>query len=259
MTLEDERTWLSQNYPGLKHVGQGVIEGTLSFQMFHLDGKHYIRPDPSFVSKNFERGIYLCDTYRIKIAPQPNRNWPFAYETGSRITTVATRMGKSTDDLHIYSDNRGLCLSSTMELDRTFQEGFDLAVYIDEFLVPFLFEQTYYAQSKTGEWPWGELAHGYRGLLQWLGRENDYSDHDVEATYLELMAQGDAPEARKALGVRSRGHTPCLCGSEKKTRDCCPDVKEAISRIRHAANLGIIKIDGVMARKRRDSKIVPDL
>ena len=246
MSVEADRDWLAKNYPGLKYKTNGVIEGSLSFQMLHLDGQHYIRPDSEFVAKHYSRGIHLCDTYKVKIVPQRGRNWPFAHETGSRITTVANQRQKSAADLHLYVTNNAMCLASNMELDRTFDAGFNLPVFIDEFLVPFLFEQTYYAQN--GLWLWGELAHGYKGLLQWLGREDGYSDADIIATHKELMSHNDTLDAKKALNERCRGHKPCLCESGKKMRDCCPDIKMAISRLRHAANRGIISLDSVTVR-----------
>lgn len=246
MSSEEEAVWLTENYPGLKAGPGGVIEGRLSFQMLHFEGTHYIRPDPDLIARNYPKGIYLCDTYSVKIVSQEGRKWPLAHETGGRIESVAKRLGKTKADLHLYAGSRGLCLASTMDLDRTFAAGFNLAVFIEAFLVPFLFEQTYYTQEE--DWPWGELAHGHIGLLQWLGRELAHSEGDIVATHQELMAQDDSPDAKKLLSKRCRGHKACPCGSVKKTRDCCPDVKLAISRLRNAANQGLITIEGVDVR-----------
>lgn len=125
-----------------------------------------------------------------------------------------------------------------MDLERAFRDGFSMSVYIDEFVVPYLFAQTYYATHQT--WPWGELRHEYKGLLQWLGRQNDYDDQDVASTYRALMTQEDVEDIKKLLQKRCRGHKACPCGSDRKARDCCPDIKAAISRIRISLNRGLL-------------------
>lgn len=238
MWSEEDRAWLAGHYPSLKPTGVRTLEGSLSFQMLHLNGAHYVRPASDFVAANSSKGIYLCDTYEIKIEFHAGLGVPLVYETAGRIAAVAARDGKITADLHIYNDTGALCLASAMELERAFQDGFSLPVLIDEFVVPYLFAQSYYAAH--GEWLWGELDHGYKGLLQWLGRLDDYNDDDISATYRTLMAQADAESAKKLLQERCRGHKPCPCGSGRKNRDCCPELKAAISRIRNAKNRGVI-------------------
>lgn len=238
MWSEEDKTWLARHYPGMKPTGEHTLEGSLSFQMLHLNGTHYVRPASDFVAANSSKGIYLCDTYQIKIEFHADLNFPLVYETAGRIAAVAARDGKITADLHIYNDTGALCLASAMELERAFYDGFSLPVLLDEFVVPYLFAQSYYATH--GVWLWGELDHGYKGLLQWLGRLNDYDDEDISATYRTLMAQADAEQAKKLLQERCRGHKPCPCGSGRKNRDCCPELKAAIARIRNAKNRGII-------------------
>lgn len=236
MWKDEDKAWLAEFYPGLKPTGARTLEGSLSFQMLHLDGAHYIRPASDFVAANNGKGIYLCDTYQIKIEFHADLYLPLVYETAGRIAAVAARDGKLTADLHIYNDTGALCLASAMELERTFQSGFSLPTFIDEFVVPYLFAQSYYAAHRV--WLWGELGHGYKGLLQWLGRLNDYDDEDVAATYRALMAQQDAEEAKELLEKRCRGHKPCPCGSGRKARDCCPELKNAIARIRVVKSRG---------------------
>lgn len=240
MWSDKDKAWLTEFYPGLKPTGADTLEGSLSLQMLHLDGAHYIRPTSDFVAASSGKGIYLCDTYQIKVEFHTNLACPLVYETAGRIAAIAARDGKITADLHIYNDTGALCLASAMELERAFQDGFSLPTFIDEFVVPYLFAQSYYAMHEV--WPWGELSHGYKGLLQWLGRLNDYGDEDIMATYRTLMAQQDAGQAKELLQKRCRGHEPCPCGSGSKTRDCCPDLKYALARLRGAISRGVIEI-----------------
>jgi len=238
MWKDEDKTWLAKFYPSLKPTGARTLEGSLSFQMLHLEVVHYIRPASDFVAANSDRGAYLCDTYQIKVEFHDGLDFPLVYETAGRIAAIAARDGKITADLHLYSDTGALCLASAMEMERAFEKGFSLSILIDEFVVPYLFAQSYYAAY--GVWLWGELSHGYKGLLQWLGRLNDYDDNDIAATYRVLVAQQDAEQAKELLQKRCRGHRPCPCGSGRKARDCCPELKNAISRLRGAKSRGIL-------------------
>lgn len=75
-------------------------------------------------------------------------------------------------DMHTYSsDNNALCVANPMDLLLAFEERFDLRQYVEGFLIPYLFEQTYYTQNE--KWLWGELSHGHWGHLEWLGRRQD--------------------------------------------------------------------------------------
>lgn len=234
MWSDEDIAWLAEFYPSLKPTSARTLEGSLPFQMLHLEGAHYIRPASDFVAANSDRGTYICDTYQIKIESRAPLTLPLVFETAGRITAVAARDSKTTADLHMYSSTGALCLASSMELERAFQDGFSLPVLMDEFVVPYLFAQSYY--EAHGIWLWGELAHGYKGLLQWLGRLGDYDDEDVASTYRTLMAQPDAEQARELLKERCRGHKPCPCGSGRKARDCCPDMRRGIAIIRGAVS-----------------------
>src|SRR5258708_8068838 len=141
MWSDEDRAWLARYYPGMKPAEPRTLEGSLSFQMLHLGGSHYIRPASDFIAANSSKGVYLCDTYQIKIEWVADLALPLAYETAGRITAVAARTGKSTADLHLYNDTGALCLASAMELEHVFEDGFRLSVLVDELVVPYLFAQ----------------------------------------------------------------------------------------------------------------------
>jgi hypothetical protein len=199
--------------------------------MLHLDGRHYIDPAPDFIADHASAGFYISDTYRVRLTPQPDRVWPTAHEIGRRIETVAKKKGLRYEDLHMNIRDHELCLASTMELDETFEHGFALQIYIEEFLVPFLFLQTHFAQ--TGRWLWGQLDHGVAGLLQWLGRQDNYTAEEVIATFAAIQKLSPST-ATSILGKRTRSSHLCLCDSGRKIKECCEEIKVAISRIRAA-------------------------
>lgn len=210
----------------------------MSFQAMYLDGQVYVRPTADFVANNSTKGVYICDTYRLRMTFPSDSLCPLVYEIGGKIMATAMRKGKAPVDLHTYSGDGGLCLASTMELGRTFADGFSLPVFVDEFVVPFLFAQSNYALHDT--WLWGELSHGAVGLIQWLGRQDKHDDKDVIGTYYALTKYKDRAEVEKLLGERCRGHKPCPCGSGNKARNCCPELINAIASLRGAMSRGLV-------------------
>ncbi len=235
MWTADDLAWLAANYPQLRETESGTIEGRLSFQMLRSDGRYFVNPSSFQVQDSAPSDyLYVCDTYKIRISWHRGRRVPLAYETGGKLAGVAMRLNKSLVDMHQLGDG-SLCLAAAMDLERAFREKCSLATYIEEFLVPYLFAQSHYA--KTQEWLWGELSHGSLGLLEWLGRRTDCDERDVRATYEHLMRLGDSDKIRQLLSTRCRGHHPCPCGSNRKTRKCHPEVLRAIGLLRDSPSI----------------------
>lgn len=242
MWTKSDLKWLASNYPELKEIRPGVIEGRLAFQMLRSNNTYVVNPSTQQISDLTPPDyLYLCDTYKVRITWPKDAPFPTAHEVGGKLASVAKRLNKSLMDMHQYEADGGLCLAAIMQLERTFRKGFKLDVFIEEFLIPYLFAQTHYA--RTQEWLWGELEHGSWGLLQWLGRENQYDDRDIFTTYAYVKSQIGAEATDRLLRVRPRGHHKCLCGSNKKTRDCHPDVQQGIIKIRGAVSRHVIKLE----------------
>lgn len=224
--------WLKVNYPGLHPTAPDTLEGRVPFRMLHYDNRNYIRPNRSQLAIGLENGgVYLSDTYRVRIVWRKHGSYPTAYEIGGKLETVAEQYGKSMLDMHTYSSqDNALCIANPMDLLIAFVARFDLRQYIEGFLIPYLFEQTYYAQNK--QWLWGELSHGHWGHLEWLGRRQDYTDIDIHGTAMQVTAAVGLKRAEQLFSARCRAHHPCPCGSNKQNRYCHPDIKDAISRIR---------------------------
>lgn len=204
--------------------------------MLYRDGKNYIKPNGALVSES--QGAYLCDTFSIKLVWASDTKYPYAYEVGGRIVTTAKRLGKDPLDLHLLTGKQenALCLASPMELRAEFYDVFSLQKYLEEFLIPYLFGQTYY--EKNERWPWPELSHGYPGHLEWLGRHPAPSQLDIWRTAVQTASLLGSNEVHALFSARCRPHHPCFCGSAKRTSVCHP-----------AGQGGLVLIRGAISRR----------
>jgi hypothetical protein len=238
MWTRDDLAWLAKSYPRLREIKPGLIEGNLRFKMLRTGGEHLVNPPENLVQDTSPTDyLYIDDSYKILITWSSGESQPKAYEIGGKLDKVANQLDKNLLDMHRYGQDGALCLAASMDIERAFRDSFKLDVFVEEFLIPYLFAQSHYA--KTQQWLWGELSHGYLGLLEWLGRQKEYDDRDIGATYKWLMGYGDKAKVEELLKTRCRGHHPCPCGSNKKTRDCHPDVQQAISLLRGALSRGL--------------------
>jgi hypothetical protein len=96
-------------------------------------------------------------------------------------------------------------------------------------------------------WPFGQWAHGARGVFQYYRELLTTSDLRVITTYLEYLT------AKKV-----RGHWACPCGSGKKLRDChffqVKDLREKISRKVAERSFTALKAAGTSAIEMTDAK-----
>lgn len=202
--------------------------------MLRSNGAYYVNPSFDQVADSTAKDfLYISDTYVIEIRPTSSNDFPMAFELGGRIEAAGRKHNKSTTDMHKYV-NGGLCVASSMELEKSFPNGVNLEAYIEDFLIPYLFTQSHFAN--TGDWVWGDLSHGYIGLLEWLGNLEPWLEDDVELTYKWMTRHVDRREAVNALKTRHRSHKKCICKSGKKMRECHPNVKRALAAIRIAIN-----------------------
>src|ERR1700683_64746 len=160
--------WLSGVQPGLRPVDRNTLAGSVMFAMIHRQGSHILDPGEDDVLLAVAGdGVYICDTYQIRLAWPEGSEFPKAYEEQGRIQATAQGQGLNPRDLHVSPDD-SLCLATGAEMKRTFQAGFSLKTYMNELLIPYLFAESHYAG--TGDWLWGELSHGHLGILEELGR-----------------------------------------------------------------------------------------
>lgn len=231
MWTRDDLNWLKASYPSLREVSPGIIEGDLAFSMLRVSGQYTVSP-PNNLVENTQPPDYLhiSDTYSIRITWLEGAQYPRAHENGGKLADTASRLNKSLMDMHQYDHDGALCLAADMALDKAFRSGFQLDVFIEGLLIPYLFAQSHFA--KTGIWLWGELSHGFIGIFEWLTREEEPTPEDISATRKSLNKHLGTEHVSKLREMRWRPHFKCLCGSGAKTRDCHPEIIKALSLLR---------------------------
>jgi len=171
------------HHPALEAVrlesGQIVVRGPVGFA---------IRTSLGWVEDDYELRLEIPEDY-------PSRP-PVVFETGGRIDEAF--------DHFMAAGN--FCLGAPVEVRSRFAVHGNLLRFIEEQVVPFLFSYTYKREHQ--HLPFGELAHGAEGLLQYYCAFFEASE--IEAFQLLLsLANG----ASSALG-------PCPCGKGRPAERC---------------------------------------
>lgn len=144
------------------------------------------------------QGFILNRTYTVDIhIPVNSERLPFVIDADGAIPPTYQ---------HRYSDGM-LCLETDAQIRMRFIDGFDLSAWIFEYVEVYYLSYEYY--SRYGEFPFGERAHGYVGVLQSF--QEHLSTNDLVTTYKLI---------RHIAGQPYRGHAPCLCGSGHILRNC---------------------------------------
>lgn len=228
MWTKDDVNWLKKNYPDLKKLSPKILEGQVSFRMIHDSGENIINPTAEHFDNLDNPKFYISDRYNIRIVWGENK-FPDVAETSGRIKRVAQKYNLKLLDLHVY-ENFILCLACDQDLLYSFADKFSIDIYFNEYLIPFLFAQSFF--EKYESWPWGELAHAEIGPLEWLGRRRNHTEMDIKLTLAVILNRFGKEKAQSLISIRCRPHKPCPCKSGKKNKDCHPDIKEAITLIR---------------------------
>ena len=175
---------LQRRHPGLALTCDGsgrlVVGGALRFAMRH-DGRT------------------VEDEFHIELRVRPDypASPPDVYEVGGRLDRFH----------HLFSDGR-LCLGAPVEVRMRFAEGPSLMCFIEDLVTPFLFAFSYHASY--GMMPFGELAHGAEGLLEYYSR---FFETPAERTvWLLKRLTGDGRDPSK--------NPMCPCESGRKLKRC---------------------------------------
>lgn len=143
------------------------------------------------------KGIKIDDIFDVLIKVPKNfpEILPRVWEMGGRIP----------DDFHVLND-KSLCLGAELNIRLKLADSPSIITYIHELVIPYLYSYRYL--ELYGNLPYGELSHGAKGILE---------------AYCEQF-KTNSPEAAvkllEALTKPYRGHHPCPCGSNLKSRIC---------------------------------------
>jgi hypothetical protein len=141
----------------------------------------------------------IADSYDIEIAVPENfpRGYPRVRELGDRIDK---RYHRLTDG--------SFCLGSPARVRLLISEAKTLAGFIEKCVIPYLYGYSYCL--KHGHPPFGELAHGDRGIIDDYQRLLGVDSVERCAEMLFLIGQK----------LRVANKQPCACGSGRRL-GCC--------------------------------------
>jgi len=155
-----------------------------------------VRGDLKFTAEY--ESISLNDIYKIEIVipvDYPNSP-PLVKETG----------GKIPRDFHKYPDGY-LCLAAPLEVRQKFNQNKTLLGFIDSLLIPYLYSYSFLL--KYNKLPYGELSHGFEGILESYKGIFGVSSEIDTMSLLKVLAEDNY-----------RGHINCPCGSGERLRNC---------------------------------------
>lgn len=140
--------------------------------------------------------LSITDSYRIKITVPDE--FPRAVPTVTETTRKIPRDGK-----HHVNPDGSLCMGSPLRLLQKISENPNLVGFSKNCLVPYLYGVTYKLQIGE-EFPFGELPHGEKGIL------DDY------LILFGLKTTDQVKQALILLGMKERiankQSCPCDCG-----------------------------------------------
>lgn len=242
----DDEIWLKNAHPSLKLVNNRTgIVGRLQIDMLYNESTNKYTLSPKDSAKLQPGVIYIVDDYMLEIEWPSGQAYPKCFEIDGKIEEVSKRRGvKLGGDMHINPTSNlmrtgDFCLAAPQEIELAFGKGFTLQIYIDKFVIPFLFLQSHY--SKTGLWAWRTEGHGLAGVFSWYNSKYDQCDTEVakkltiQHAYRNMLVgiKRDELLARLLRGPY-KGHMPCLCqfGAPHKIRNCCPEALYGLNRLR---------------------------
>ena len=146
---------------------------------------------------------HIVDAYtvEINIPKEYPKELPTIKETGRRIKR---------EFRHIYN-NHELCLATFADMKLKLGENFKLLDWIDNFVVPYFFSNSYFEKYKI--LPFGERSHGSIGILEFY---TEYFKVDNKKSAYNIL--------KYSCEKKYRGHDECPCGSGEKIRNCHKDI-----------------------------------
>ncbi len=193
-----------------------------------LSGQYTLNPD----RQPAVHEIHHEDTYRVAIELNTPRQYPSIRELSDKILNTQRSMKRAQGDMHINSDGT-FCLEALQDLEKTFRSGFNLQTYINQYVIPFLFEQTHL--RFTGDWAWQPLPHYEAGPLEWYYLKSERgSIEDGILTLKAITATGTSIKSffHRLVTVQIHRLTPCLCRSGKPVIHCCPRAMYGYKKLR---------------------------
>lgn len=141
--------------------------------------------------------FHLCKKYNlIFVIPIGIEKLPYVIDNGGHINKNYP---------HKNYDG-SLCLEVDIIVRMRLKDNFTLINLVSDYVEPYLFSYEYY--QRYNAYPFGERSHGLKGVCE------VYEELFNETNKIKLLI------LMENFSTHYRGHSPCPCGSGKKTRDC---------------------------------------
>jgi hypothetical protein len=230
MISEEEVQWIKEYCPTLTvDKNRMEVSGSLKFRATYDSSSGFTW----LLEQNQSApGEIIEDTYEIIISrPKDENKLPILKIIGKDITKNIDR--------HFYT-NKTACLCGVVERRKYLLQNFSFIKYLEQLVVPFLYEQSYY--DKYNKWPWGGYAHGAIGIFQSYNN-SEGSKEDIEACLEQLYSDKNWKRIRAVLlgQERIKEKSKCFCSNPGQIKKCHPGTWFTMIRFRVAIkNHGII-------------------
>ena len=107
------------------------------------------------------------------------------------VPTVIETGGKIADDFHRNKPSGDLCLGAPFAVRQLWKESPNLLGFVEKLVIPFLFSHAY--RTSYGKMPYGELAHGTDGILQYYYEYFRTNNRDEVVAFLKDMLPKSEP------------------------------------------------------------------
>ncbi len=124
-----------------------------------------------------------------------------------QLPKVTETAGRIPRDFHINLDS-SLCLGSPTRQRLALSERPTLLTFIQKCVIPYLYAFSYF--QKYGVLPFGDLAHGLKGIRQDYASLFGVKDEDAAGKMVRLAS----------MKKRSANKYPCPCGSGRRVGKC---------------------------------------
>lgn len=143
-------------------------------------------------------GEYIEDKYivELKIPTEYPNKIPEVREMGGRIPPKFHHL-----------ENGSLCLGAPLQIKMKFRENPTLHGFIEDQVIPYLYSYSYF--ETHGKMPFGELAHGGKGIVSYYQQLFKLKSEVAILGFLRILVDDDY-----------RGHNDCPCRSWNNLRTC---------------------------------------
>ncbi|MBK7764487.1 MAG: hypothetical protein IPI46_14300 [Bacteroidetes bacterium] len=228
MLTKKEAQWLAQHYPDLSiNEDYSEIRGTLLFKATYNKETNEFRIAGD--SNDNQGGVFITDSYEIIMRCRSPQSM-----TATTSKLPALFIKEENLDFFVparhFNNDQSACYCGPVEEEIYFKKGYQFKTFFIEFVIPFLYEQSYFDQNE--EWPWGEYGHGWIGVLEsyyrlgkpdhiprMLEKLKEYEPRNLISNFLESKSN-------------LKGHSLCICGSNQVVRKCHKEAWLGLNKLR---------------------------